>query len=384
MSRAENGMAVAHRCQNALAYAKTDGQRGDEMPGKDSTGSPPRRFKARPDHLRSELLRLVRTELPDASYNSALETTNRSEAGQLVGEPNDLELAARAADGEKEAWNQLYERHEEWLRTLIQKLRLPRQKDVQARGISADDLITDGDLMNQVYLAVWEHNKLRSYSGKSEFRNWYAIVVRNIYNDMLRAKGLSVRAIEVDPLPESAAPDPAPGNETSRLFAWRLSSLAPRDRALIKITYALDLTSEEIHWIAKESRHSLQKMCEEIARLYATCTAEQQNHDEEATRLEQQATAKYTRILELQAELDALLESPNRRTEAMIKLLTEQIASFRRQHGQLLDRARRLLVRVPSKEVGQLIGMSQMYVDTQLSRIRMASRVGRAQPDKRR
>jgi len=298
-----------------------------------------------------------------------------------VGKPTDVELAARAANGEKEAWNELYTRYEKWLRTVIQKLKLPKQKDVPARGISADDLITDGDLMNQVYLAVWEHNKLRSYSGKSEFRNWYAVVVRNIYNDMVRSKGVNVRTINIDPLPESPAPDPSPDNDTSRVFAWRLSTLASRDRALIKITYAVDLTLEEIHWIAKESRRSLQQISEEIGRLYSTYEAEQQNHDEEATRLEQQATSKYTRILELQAELDALLESPNKQPEARIKELTEQIAGFRIQHRRLLERAGRLLVRVPSKEVGQLIGMSPTYVDTQLSRIRSAARVRWAQPD---
>ena len=351
------------------------------MPAKEPTGSPPLQTSTRPDHLRSELRRVVRTERPDASYNSAPETTNRFEASQLVGEPTDVELAARAANGEKEAWNQLYTRHEKWLRTVIQRLKLPKQQEVQARGISVDDLITDGDLMNQVYLAVWEHNKLRSYSGKSEFRNWYAVVVRNIYNDMVRSKGVNVRAINIDPLPESPAPDPIPGNETSRIFAWRVSTLAPRDRALIKITYALDLTSEEIQSIAKESRRSLQQMSEEIGRLYSACEAEQQSHDEEATRLEQQATSKYTRILELQAEFDALIGSPNSQTEARIEELTEQIASFRIQHRRLLERAGRLLVRVPSKEVGQLIGMSPMYVDTQLSRIRTASRVRGAQPD---
>jgi len=344
------------------------------MSAKEPTGLPPLPTSAQPGHLQSELRRVVRTERPDTSYNSAIETMNRFEGGPLVGEPTDVELAARAADGEKEAWNQLYTRHEKWLRTVIQKLRLPKQKEVQARGISADDLITDGDLMNQVYLAVWEHNKLRTYSGKSEFRNWYAVVVRNIYNDMVRSKGVNVRTINIDPLPESPAPDPTLGNETSRIFAWRLSTLAPRDRALIKITYALDLTSEEIQSIAKESRRSLQQMSEAIGRLYSACEAEQQSHDEEATRLEQQATSKYTRILELQAELDALLESPNIQTEAELKELTEQIASFRTQHRRLLERAGRLLVRVPSKEVGQLIGMSPMYVDTQLSRIRTASR----------
>jgi len=166
-SMAENGIAVANWRLNLLVCAKLNRPKGA---AKEPTGLPPLPTSARPDHLRSELRRVVRTERPDPSYNSALETTNRFEASQLVGEPTDVELAARAANGEKEAWNQLYTRYEKWLRTVIQKLKLPKQKDVPARGISADDLITDGDLMNQVYLAVWEHNKLRTYSGKSEFR----------------------------------------------------------------------------------------------------------------------------------------------------------------------------------------------------------------------
>jgi hypothetical protein len=66
---------------------------------------------ARPDQLRAELRRVVRTEHLDVSYNSALKPTNRFEADQPVGEPTDVELAARAANGEREAWNQLYTRH---------------------------------------------------------------------------------------------------------------------------------------------------------------------------------------------------------------------------------------------------------------------------------
>jgi len=112
-------------------------------------------------------------------------------AATQTGDRTDGELARIACLQSKEAWDLLYLRHWDFLNWLAtQRLRLPHESGSQGgtRGIRSHD-VTVEQFASEVYIRVWEKRKLCSYEERAEFRWWYALVVKNILEDLRREEG---------------------------------------------------------------------------------------------------------------------------------------------------------------------------------------------------
>ena len=64
--------------------------------------------------------------------------------------------------------------------------RVSREKGM--RAIRSHD-VTVEQLASEVYIRVWEKRKLCSYEERAEFRWWYALVVKNVLEDLRREEG---------------------------------------------------------------------------------------------------------------------------------------------------------------------------------------------------
>jgi hypothetical protein len=128
-------------------------------------------------------------------------------------ELSDAELARRACLQSKEAWDILYLRHWDFLYwQASQRLGLPselsgsrrtpmrgnredeKEEDLRSRkgvpygrafSLRVQD-ITVEQFVSEVYIQIWEKRKLCSYEERAEFRWWYAVVVKNILEDLRR------------------------------------------------------------------------------------------------------------------------------------------------------------------------------------------------------
>lgn len=103
----------------------------------------------------------------------------------------DGELARIACLNSKEAWDLLFLRYWDFLNWLAtQRLRLPYETKSQGgmQEIRRQD-VTVEQLASEVYIRVWEKRKLCSYEERAEFRWWYALVIKNILEDLRREEG---------------------------------------------------------------------------------------------------------------------------------------------------------------------------------------------------
>ena len=113
-----------------------------------------------------------------AHGSSAIHTDDRT----------DGELARIACLNSKDAWDLLFLRHWGFLNWLAtQRLKLPDESKSpeRVRAIKSHD-VTVEQLASEVYIRVWEKRKLCSYEERAEFRWWYALVIKNILEDLRR------------------------------------------------------------------------------------------------------------------------------------------------------------------------------------------------------
>jgi DNA-directed RNA polymerase specialized sigma24 family protein len=121
-------------------------------------------------------------------------STNKGSHESLAthtGDRTDGELARTACLSSKEAWDLLFLRYWDFLNWLAtHRLRLPYEtrsydgmSEIRGRDVTVEQLASE------VYIRVWEKRKLCSYEERAEFRWWYALVVRNILEDLRREEG---------------------------------------------------------------------------------------------------------------------------------------------------------------------------------------------------
>lgn len=125
-----------------------------------------------------------------AARPSSYKGTHGRQATQTQ-DRTDGELARTACLQSKEAWDLLYLRYWDFLNWLAtQRFRLPYESGSRAgaREIRGQD-VTVEQLASEVYIRVWEKRKLCSYEERAEFRWWYALVVKNILEDLRREEG---------------------------------------------------------------------------------------------------------------------------------------------------------------------------------------------------
>lgn len=137
---------------------------------------------------------------------------------------SESELVRRARQGDKDAFGQLVEHH--WARLV----RLARSVVGETE---AEDAVQDG------LIQTWR--KLSQLSEPEAFHGWVCRIVVRVCLKRARSRRTNLVPLEAAPEPRST-PNPGAAMDVSRL----LTSLAPRQRAVMHLTVVEGMTDSEI------------------------------------------------------------------------------------------------------------------------------------------
>jgi RNA polymerase sigma factor (sigma-70 family) len=151
---------------------------------------------------------------------------------------DDLYLATACSQGDENAWEELAERHQGFIR------------DFARRFLRAPDAT---DLADQVVADLWQRRKIARYEGRSTLRTWLGAVVGHA---ALNAAKSGHRAASLDKedrlggAPAVAVATEPAANETrsllARLAAEAIGGLPPSEKLLLYLYYEQDLTLDQM------------------------------------------------------------------------------------------------------------------------------------------
>ena len=172
------------------------------------------------------------------------------------------ELIDRCIEKDRSAWNEFILR----FRALVEKSVRARFRRHNFRYTIEDVK----DLVQTIFLEIWEHNKLESVKNEEKVTGWLAIVAQNATVDFMRsglkfsrqyslsARGLHGEAgaeeflsVESDPLNELARGDLAAAIDTL------IESLGPKEKLILKLNLQYNMTHKEIAGFMKISINSV-------------------------------------------------------------------------------------------------------------------------------
>lgn len=152
----------------------------------------------------------------------------------------DKRLAARAANGEQEAFTTLVERHRAYVYAIAYKI-----------ALDEDDAL---DITQNVLLRLVR--KIGTFNGRSSFRTWLATVTSNEAMSFLRKPSRREHATEAETLEavydaRHANPAPSPRDSASlqqrrRLVDTAMKALPAQQRAILALRLKEDMRPKEI------------------------------------------------------------------------------------------------------------------------------------------
>lgn len=256
------------------------------------------------------------------------------------------------------------------------------------------------DEASEFFLFAFEHlrdgRKIASFQGKAKFTTWFYAVLRNLTIDFLRsqkeklrfttylkadASGKMVEAIE-------AVSDKREQNTFEEIlfeqFNSSLLSLALSQRVLFKLAYAwyFELDADEINYLC-ELHHTDE--ADILARLQELKKVAHER-SVEVRDLEEKLTANFQGISILETRIENFFrENPDidKRREAwsetffstsippqVIDMIQSLMKKKKKQQALLLQQKKSLLsIRVPYKDLGELLKSTQGVLSVQLIRI---------------
>jgi RNA polymerase sigma-70 factor (ECF subfamily) len=146
---------------------------------------------------------------------------------------SDVELMRRSAQGDVEAFAQIYDRHAGSLLALSQRMRFARSEGQ--------------DLLHDVFLEAWQ--AVREYDPeRATVRTWLLVRARSRALDRLGRHAREESARKTLPPDNPASPQRALSSHEERRIAVRqaLAGLEPNVRATLELTYFEGLTAVEI------------------------------------------------------------------------------------------------------------------------------------------
>jgi RNA polymerase sigma-70 factor (ECF subfamily) len=150
--------------------------------------------------------------------------------GQMLSQIDDIELAAGAQRGDREAFQRLVERHYDMIYRVARRY--------VGSAADAEDIAQD--------VCVTLATKIGRFSGRSRFSTWLVSIVINRCRDHLRRRKSSAKLVEqYVALRESENADQA---DTEMRMAWlhdTLQSLEPGLRETVVLVAAEDLSHAE-------------------------------------------------------------------------------------------------------------------------------------------
>ncbi|GAB4428489.1 MAG: sigma-70 family RNA polymerase sigma factor [Turneriella sp.] len=256
------------------------------------------------------------------------------------------------------------------------------------------------DEASEFYLYAFEHlrdgRKIASFQGKAKFTTWFYAVLRNLTIDFLRsqkdkmrfttylkadASGKMVDAIE-------SVSDPRDQNMFEEAlfeqFNASLVSLALPQRVLFKLAYVwyFELDSAEIDYLCDLNKTSAAEILPRLQELKKVA------HEKsvEVRELEEKLTANFQGISVLETRIENFFrENPDieKRREAwsesffstaippqVIDMIQSLMKKKKKQQSLLLHQKKSLLsIRVPYKDLGDLLHSTQGVLSVQLIRI---------------
>ncbi|MFZ5628422.1 MAG: RNA polymerase sigma factor [Spirochaetota bacterium] len=256
------------------------------------------------------------------------------------------------------------------------------------------------DEASEFYLYAFEHlrdgRKIASFQGKAKFTTWFYAVLRNLTIDFLRsqkdkmrfttylkadASGKMVDAIE-------SVSDPRDQNMFEEAlfeqFNASLVSLALPQRVLFKLAYAwyFELDSTEIDYLCELHKVSAAEILPRLQELKKVA------HEKsvEVRELEEKLTANFQGISVLETRIENFFrENPDieKRRESwsesffstavppqVIDMIQSLMKKKKKQQSLLLHQKKSLLsIRVPYKDLGDLLQSTQGVLSVQLIRI---------------
>ena len=148
----------------------------------------------------------------------------------------DLELIQRCADGEDDAWSELFRRYGAFLDYIVR------------RALSGSGRVADPSRVAEVrdevvaWLLANEGRVLRTYRGDSKLTSWMGVVVgRRARRIARKGEGLRNKTVSLDALSAEAAThlaveeeDTTPRQQALLKLAAAIEGLSARDRTLIR------------------------------------------------------------------------------------------------------------------------------------------------------
>lgn len=256
------------------------------------------------------------------------------------------------------------------------------------------------DEASEFYLYAFEHlrdgRKISSFQGKAKFTTWFYAVLRNLTIDFLRsqkdklrfttylksdASGKMVEAIE-------SVSDTREQNlfeeNLFEQFNASLKSLALPQRVLFKLAYAwyFELSADEIDYLCSLQGRSPAEILSRLQELKKVA----HERSVEVRELEEKLTANFQGISVLETRIEAFFrENPDieKKRETwtedyfstavppqIIDMIQSLVKKKKKQQSLLLHQKKSLLsIRVPYKDLGDLLNSTQGVLSVQLIRI---------------
>ena len=139
---------------------------------------------------------------------------------------HDVELAALAAGGRRDAFGELVRRHGSAVRGLLRRM--------GADGASADDVAQDA------FLAAFE--QIAEFRGEGAFRTWVSRIAARLYAKRWRREA---RAELLNDSAETADAPPGPGADAKIDLDDAMKLLSPSERVCVSLCYGVGLSHAE-------------------------------------------------------------------------------------------------------------------------------------------
>lgn len=256
------------------------------------------------------------------------------------------------------------------------------------------------DEASEFYLYAFEHlrdgRKISSFQGKAKFTTWFYAVLRNLTIDFLRSQKDKVRFTTylksdasgkmVDAI-ESVSDTREQNLFEETLFEQfnaSLVSLALPQRVLFKLAYAwyFELDSEELDYLCSIQNKSAADILSRLQELKKVA----HERSVEVRDLEEKLTTNFQGISVLESKVDAFFrENPDIEKKRenwtedyfstaippqIIDMIQSLVKKKKKQQSLLLHQKKSLLsIRVPYKDLGELLNSTQGVLSVQLIRI---------------
>jgi len=150
---------------------------------------------------------------------------------------------AKCAQGDEEAWAVFVESFMSLIRWAI--------KEKMFKGFIAHNESDIDDVTQQLFIGIWQKNKLKTLKNSRAIRPWLVITAQNAAVDFARRRDQAVRPsdIAIDELPSLKTKDPcadAADNQLMEIVEELLSLLPVREQRIITLELYYDMKHREI------------------------------------------------------------------------------------------------------------------------------------------